>query len=94
MSPPVRWADPVSSPVKNYPCIGVTFEIGGTNVERAQLLLLFTPFQKKELVFAPISRISVIETVFLFHVIQTFTQMSVEACQETVHMHDSEKTRN
>jgi hypothetical protein len=30
--PPARSADPVSSPVKKYPCIGVTFEIGGTKV--------------------------------------------------------------
>jgi hypothetical protein len=27
---PARSADPVSSPLKKYPCIGVTFEIGGT----------------------------------------------------------------
>jgi hypothetical protein len=30
--PPGRWGDPVSSPVKKYPCIGVTIEIDGTNV--------------------------------------------------------------
>jgi hypothetical protein len=28
--PPARSVDPVSSPVKKYPCIGVTFKIGGT----------------------------------------------------------------
>jgi hypothetical protein len=32
VSPPARSADPVSSPVKKYPCIGVEFEIGGTKV--------------------------------------------------------------
>ena len=31
MRPPARSADPVSSPVKKYPCNGVTFKIGGTN---------------------------------------------------------------
>jgi len=40
-------------------------------LERTQLLLHFTPFQKEELVISPISRISVIGAVFLFHVIQT-----------------------
>jgi hypothetical protein len=42
----------------------------------------FTPFQKKELVFLPIYRISVIENVFFFQVIQTFTKMSAETCHE------------
>jgi hypothetical protein len=51
-------------------------------LERTQLFLHFTPFQKEELVISPISRISVIETVFLFHVIQTFTEMSAAARQE------------
>jgi hypothetical protein len=52
------------------------------NLERTQVLLHITPFQKEELVISPISRISVIEAVFLFHVIQTFTEMSAAARQE------------
>jgi len=63
-------------------------------LERTQLLLHFTPFQKEELVISPISRISVIEAVFLFHVIQPSGNERGGTPGGAVHMHDSEKARN
>ncbi len=58
-------------------------------------LLHFTPFQKKELVFWPIYRVSVIETVFF---VSCHSNLHVNErggmTGGAVHMNDSEKARN
>jgi hypothetical protein len=41
--PPARSSDPVSSPVKKYPFIGVTFKIGGTKPTFVPPILNVTP---------------------------------------------------
>jgi hypothetical protein len=63
-------------------------------LERTPLLLHFTPFQKKELVFSPIYRVSVIEAVFFSSDSNLHANERGGMPGGAVHMHDSEKARN